>query len=386
MNTVICPHCKKEVEISEALKHQITTQEREKLREEFKKELEKSKQDAIDNSTKKIKEQFELQIKLAKEDAEEKDKRIKQLIEQLTELTRALQRSKKEKDEAELEMQKKLLSEREKISEEIGKTVKEKSDLEVAEIKKQLDDTKKALEDAQRKAAQKSQQLQGEVMELALEEVLRSAFPYDDISPIAKGVLGADIRHSVKSPKGYNCGVILWEFKQTQRWEDKWIAKLKKDTRADKAMFGVIVSSILPKELGEGFGLKDGVWVCNQNLILPLATILRQNILDVGYQKAISANKEEKAGRLYSYVTSHEFQQQVENVVEAYREMLMQISKERAVFERSWKQREMQAQRVVMSSANIVGSMQGIVGASLPPIKGLELLENSEDQPEKLLE
>jgi len=68
-----------------------------------------------------------------------------------------------------------------------------------------------SLEEAQRKAKQGSQQTQGEVLELDLEETLRSTFPSDEIEPVGKGVRGADIRQIVKSPKGYVCGVILWE-------------------------------------------------------------------------------------------------------------------------------------------------------------------------------
>lgn len=385
MNTVTCKHCGKSFELSEALTHQMTEKVRLEQEKLHKVELEKTRLEAEEKSLKKVEAEFELKFKNSQNEADETAKKNKQLQEELLGSTKKIRSLEQKDTERELEMQKKLIIERDRISEEVSKNFREKSDMEIAEIKKQLDDTKKALEDAQRKAAQKSQQLQGEVLELELENILRLAFPHDEIMPVGKGVLGADVSHIVKSPKGYECGTILWEFKRTKDWSDLWIGKLKKDIRAGKALFGVIVSLNLPKEAGEGFGVKEGVWVCSPSLILPLATILRQNILDVGYQKAISANKGEKAGMLYSYVTSHEFQQQVENIVEAYKEILTQITKERAVFERSWKQREIQAQRILMSSANIVGSMQGIVGASMPPIKGLEIEEIEESQ-QSLLE
>jgi len=114
--------------------------------------------------------------------------------------------------------------------------------------------------------------------------------------------------------------------------------------------------------------------------------MLRKNLLDLGYQKAITANKGEKAEMLYSYITSHEFQQQVERIVEAYKEMKNQITKERVAFERSWKQREAQAERIIISAANIIGSMQGRVGVSMPQIKGLELSDSDESIQESLLE
>lgn len=378
MNTVLCPHCGKEVEISLALKHQI---EEDILREERSKhqeELKKLTLDAEKKIEKRVKEETELKLKNSENELEETRKKSEKLQNDLLEQMKAFRKLQDEQQQKEIEMEKKLQLEREKIQEELSKTLKEKSDLENAELRKQLEDTQKALVDAQRKAAQKSQQLQGEVLELELENLLKTSFSQDDITPVGKGITGADIKHTVKSPKGFDCGIILWESKRTKSWDDKWITKLKADLRAEKAVLSVIVSTVLPKEAESGFGVIEGVWVCSYDLIVPLATILRKNLLDVGYQKAISANKGNKADLLYSYITSHEFQQQVENVVESYREMLTQITKERASFEKSWKAREGQAQRILLSTANIVGSMQGIVGASLPPIKGLDLLEEGD--------
>jgi len=109
--------------------------------------------------------------------------------------------------------------------------------------------------------------------------------------------------------------------------------------------------------------------------MLPMATILRKNLLDLGFQKAVSAHKGDKAENLYDYITSHEFKQQLESLVEVYKEMQDQILKERASFERVWRAREGQMQRLITASANIVGNVQGRVGSSALQIKGLELAE-----------
>jgi hypothetical protein len=82
---------------------------------------------------------------------------------------------------------------------------------------------------------------------------------------------------------------------------------------------------------------------------------------------------------LYNFVTSHEFVQQIEGMVETYQEMTSQITKERTYYAKFWAEREAQAQRLLLGTANIIGSMQGHVGqASMPKIKGLELLELEE--------
>jgi hypothetical protein len=386
MNNIKCPNCGKQVEISEAIKHQIQEDILAKAKTEYKEELEKNRKDIEEKAERRIKEELELKFKDSQNELSKARQQSRELRDQLLELTKQLRSLKQKDDERELEMQKKLTLEREKIQEDVVKIEKEKSSLEIAEIKKQLDDTKKALEGAQRKAAQKSQQLQGEVLELELEKLLRDAFPHDETQAVAKGVPGADIKHIVKSPKGIVCGTILWESKRTKEWSDKWLTKLKEDLRIQKANIPVIVSIVLPKEAKNGFGIKEGVWICSHELILAVALVLRKNLLDVGYQKAVMANRGEKADMLYNYVTSHEFQQQVERIVETYKEMKDQIIKERASFERSWKQREAQAERIIISAANIIGSMQGRVGLSMPQIKGLELFDSPTGIQQNLLE
>jgi hypothetical protein len=51
----------------------------------------------------------------------------------------------------------------------------------------------RTIEELKRKAEQGSQQSQGEVLELELEELLRGRFPTDLIEPVCKGELGADV-------------------------------------------------------------------------------------------------------------------------------------------------------------------------------------------------
>lgn len=375
MNTITCPHCKKTVEIDLAIRHQIEERVLEDERAKHQKDLEQLRKDTESKIAKRLEEEFLLKVKNSESEIAESKEQNKQLREQLLELSKQFRTLQQKDEEREILMEKKLLEERDKIQEQIIKTEREKSNLEKMELQKQLDDTKKSLEEAQRKAQQKSQQLQGEVLELQLEELLKTSFPHDSIEPVQKGVSGADIRHVVKSPRGTYCGTILWESKRTKEWSDKWLSKLKEDLRIQTANIPVIISIELPQEAKSGIGLKDGVWICSHEFIVPLAMLLRKSLLDVGYQKAISANKGEKAELLYSYITSNEFQQQVEILIEVYNDSLLQVNKERITFEKLWKQREIQAKKLLLSTANIIGNMQGAVGNSLPQIKGLELFE-----------
>jgi hypothetical protein len=114
------------------------------------------------------------------------------------------------------------------------------------------------IEDLRRKAEQGSQQLQGEVQELALEALLRQKFPRDLLEPVPKGEFGGDLIQRVLGPAGQICGAILWEAKRTKNWSDGWLGKLREDQRAAKADLALIVSHALPKGL-QTFDQIDGV-------------------------------------------------------------------------------------------------------------------------------
>jgi len=358
-NLVKCPKCGEQIEITSALRQEIEEQIRVETKEIVRKELE---------------EKTALEMQDLRRTLQEKDKKIGEFRDQELRLREEKRKLEEAKKDLALEVQRRVDEERKKAEESAFKRADAEHRLKDLEKEKVILDLKKALEDAQRKANQGSQQTQGEVLELDLEETLRNSFSQDLIEPVGKGIRGADIRQTVRSQSGVVCGVILWESKRTKDWHDDWISKLKDDLRAEGANIPVIVSEVLPKESQKGMGIKEGVWVVSFALVLPLAALLRKNLLEVTYQKVVSADRGKKADMLYKYVTGHEFRQQLEALVEVYQEMQGEINTERKAFEKIWKTREFQVKRMLNSTANLCGSMQGLIGSSMPQIKGLELL------------
>jgi len=354
-----CPNCGAAVEIEEALRLEVENRVRKETEEKLKE---------------KIREETLLEIKDLEKALAEKDQKLAEFRESELKLREEKRKLEERAKELNLEIQRRLEEERKKVEEETYKKVLEEHRLLDMEKDKRIADLKKALEEAQMKANQGSQQTQGEVLELDVENTLRSAFPSDEIQPVEKGVKGADIRQIVKSPRGFVCGVILWETKRTKAWTDEWLGKLKDDLRSEKADIAVIISTSLPKEAEKGLGIKENVWVVSYDLFIPLAIALRKNLLDVSYQKAISLNRGRKADLLYEFITGNEFRQQVEALVEVYQEMKEQLDKERVAFERIWKTRDSQIKRLITSTINIYYGASGLVGSSMPQIKGLELL------------
>lgn len=228
----------------------------------------------------------------------------------------------------------------------------------------------KQIEELKRKSEQGSQQLQGEVQELELENLLGSKFPTDSIEPVAKGEYGGDLLQRVHGPFGQACGTILWESKRTKNWSDGWLAKLRDDQRSAKAEIAVIISQALPKDV-ETFGLMDGIWVAHPRAALPVAMMLRHTLIEVTSARLSSEGQQTKMELVYQYLTGPRFRHRVEGIVEAFSTMQEDLNKEKKMISRQWAKREEQIAQVMQSTVGMYGDLQGIAGKTLQEIEGL---------------
>lgn len=244
--------------------------------------------------------------------------------------------------------------------------------LKVAEKDQTITSMQQKIEELMRKAEQGSQQLQGEVQELELENLLRVKFPFDSIEPVAKGEFGGDVLQRVVSQTGQPSGSILWESKRTKNWSDGWLAKLREDQRSAKAEVSILVSQVLPKGI-EAFDVVDGVWVTSPRAALPVATVLRHTLLQVSMARQIGEGQQTKTEMVYQYLTGPRFRHRVEAIVEAFSSMQTDLDKERKAIMKQWAKREEQIERVMTATVGMYGDLQGIAGKSLQEIEGLSL-------------
>jgi hypothetical protein len=240
----------------------------------------------------------------------------------------------------------------------------EKSTLEKAELQKKIDDMAGKLAEAQAKASQGSQQLQGEVLELAIEEGLRRSFPLDTIAEVKKGQRGGDVLQHVMTRTGQAAGIILWETKRARDWSPQWITKLREDMRGCGAEVGVLITmpTAIPKEwqAGQLFALHEDVWVTLWTPALQLATALRAALVDIYKQKVISAGKGEHMEAVYDYLTSPQFAQKLKAVYEAFNKMREELESERNSTLQRWARREKQLQVGMSELLGVAGELQGL--------------------------
>lgn len=317
------------------------------------------------------------EIKLLEEQLKSKDDKLAQATKNEVELRKEKIKLEEDKRSFELEKMRQLEEEKKSITEEANKKAAEAEQYKIAQLEKKLSDALKVNEEQKRKLEQGSQQTQGEVLELELEEILKVEFPNDEILPVPKGVSGADIIQRVLDRSGRVCGQIVWESKKTKAWSEGWIQKLKDDQRIIKADLAVIVSVVLPENI-KGFTFRDGIWICDIKLVAALAMALRINLESVTRQKAMSIGKNEKMEVLYAYLTGVEFKQRVEAIVEAFSNMGEGLKKEKIAYEKIWSEREKQIKKVITNTVGMYGDLSGLV--TLPQIKILELGEGQDSE------
>ncbi|MDE5457248.1 DUF2130 domain-containing protein [Bradyrhizobium sp. CSA112] len=282
-----------------------------------------------------------------------------------------------------VEVQRKLDEGRALIEEQIASRLQEQYHLRDAEKDKKLRDAGIANDLLRRKLEQGSQQTQGEVLELELEGLIRSAFPLDQIEPVPKGVTGADVLQRVINRSGHLCGMILWELKRTKAWSEGWIQKLKDDQRSIKADLAMLVTEALPKDCNN-FTQINGVWVTSSQCAINLAIALRGQLIEVAVTKLAAVGKNEKMEFIYQYLSGPEFKQRIESIMEAFNDMQSDLQEERRITERRWAKREKQLQRVIFGTAGMYGDFQGLIGSSLQSIAALtDSTENRSVDPTK---
>jgi hypothetical protein len=397
MPLIICPNCQNQFEPTDAMRDEIEKELRGKMvdwqkkkEDEFRnKELsfqhqlqqqQEAAQKLLSEEKKKlstsIEEQlrrqlsgdYENQLRLLQQANSENEEKLKNARQKELEFLQQQQRLLDKEKQIDLEIQRKLLEARTQLEEQIRLQEMEKNSIketehqmQMRELQKQLEDQKRLTEEMRRKQEQGSMQTQGEVQETALEELLRSAFPFDLVEEVGKGVKGADCIQLIRNNFGQECGKIIYESKRTQNFSMDWIDKLKADMRSQGADFAVLVTSRMPKDQ-ERFGEKDGIYVCNFAEVKPLAHVLRQGILKLAAALKKEDNKGDKMQLLYNYLTSSEFGEQWKAIREGFISMRGSIQKERDAMERLWKAREKQLEKVLLNMAHFKGSIEGIAG------------------------
>ena len=409
--TITCPKCKTEIRLTESLAAPLIEAKKQEFEERLaqqRKDFEaremdlKNREEALSKARENLDDKVSEKLKLERtkivaeeakkarlasaKDLEQKDNEVEDLQEILKQRDVKLAEAQKEqaglirkqrelddaKRELDLTVEKRIQEGLTTVRDQARKEAEEELKLKVLDREQTIKSMANQIDDLKRRVEQGSQQIQGEVMELELEAILRTKFPMDLIEPVPKGEFGGDILHRVLGPLGQLCGTILWESKRTKNWTDSWLSKLRDNQRAAKAELAILVSQALPKDV-DTFELIDGVWVTHPRAVLPVAVTLRYSLIEVALARQAGEGQQTKMEMVYQYITGPRFRQRVQAIAEAFSSMNEDLDKEKKVITKQWAKREEQIDRVMRSTVGMYGDIQGIAGKTAQEIEGLDL-------------
>ena len=421
MANVKCPHCGSQIDIDEALQRDIKAKFEDEIlqqkrkwqqqqneatlkfeaeiaakREEYAKHLAQlqAKENAFEQRVKaatdsalnserekilalaksQIESENAAKFEILQKELQEKSQRISELnlikAEMEAQKRKFSEREAENKAKSEIELTNRVNQERERLSKQIS----QENELKFRQKDEQIQSLIGQINELKRRSEVGSQQLQGEVQELALQEYLRLNFPLDEIDEVKKGARGADCVQTVHTREFAGCGKILYESKRTKSFEPKWIDKLKDDMIGEGAQIGVIVTEQMPPHSPRLHQAPSdaSIWICSFEEFKGLCAVLREHIVALAFAKRSGQNQDSKTAMLYDYLTSPEFANQIKTIVSAFVGMQESLNKERNAMERIWKQREKQIARARDGAIAMHASIRSIAGSGVAQLEDVD--------------
>jgi hypothetical protein len=294
------------------------------------------------------------------------------MIEQLSKAT-------KESEEATLRARQELMEKEKLIREESVKKASEDFNTKLREQEETISRLREQLTTAKQVAEQGSQQQQGEVLELEIENALIGAFPFDTIEEVKKGERGCDVLQTVNDRTIQNCGLILWECKNAKTYAGNWLTKLRDEIAEKKAQAGVIVFN--SPDAGKDFEqLAENVWLVRPRHALMVAAFLRDACIKIAIANLNAEGKDLKMDMLYNYLTSTEFSNRIRYIIESYDEMAKQLTKEKKQAQKRWAAQEKILEKVTTSLYGLSGDLCGIAGQNIIALPELDGGDEDDDE------
>ena len=203
----------------------------------------------------------------------------------------------------------------------------------------------------------------GELHEADIFNRLVEAFPEDETE---RNGIGGDIVEVVRYSNKHDlepAGTILYECKNTLRWNNSFLDQIKKDGKAHRTHFLLLVTRALPR--GEkGMCVRDGVLVADADHAVHVARILRQMVIETHRAGLSGKDRAGKTARLYDYLTGDEFREEFASVVAASEKLNGMLEKERSAHERLWAKRKQAYDELGRNSLAIDEAIRFIVEAA----------------------
>ena len=268
------------------------------------------------------------------------------------------------------------------FDEKVNRKLKEETadkDLRIGKLELQLERQNSKIKELEEQSNSTHGELEGEVLELAVEAILRNLFPRDGINEVKRGAYGADVEHAVPSSSGSTAGKIIWECKKHKRWNDGWIPTIRKNAIEYGADTMVIVTTKMPDGM-ENFGVVDDVFVCRYHEVAVVAELLRHAILRASDERVREKHMMSIQERVLAYVSGPEFAMVMRGIMSAYEDFEDDLRKEEQYMKRRWSARRGYLRSIIDSVTSMMGRLDHLGAGDFEVMNEIE-----DDRPSEFL-
>lgn len=207
--------------------------------------------------------------------------------------------------------------------------------------------------------------------ELDLYDALRDAFPEDQISR-TKGRTSGNLLHDVRY-KGKSAGKILIDCRPRAAWQSAFVKKLREDQSAMGADQAILATPIFPAGRKELF-VDSGIVVVAPARVPAMVDVLRKALIAMHVAKLSDAERSDKLGRLFKFITSSGFKRKLAEASDLASEALQIDVDEKRAHDNVWKKRGTVLTRIKNVLREIDMDVSAIVEAPSSPDSGGRVL------------
>jgi hypothetical protein len=369
--TVTCPDCGAEIDVADRLRSHVEHEVRRELTVTLRTEIESEVESRVEiERAEEIEQQAALSARVENQREEITSLREKEIELEDIKADREIE-LKEARAEAAREAKRELNRE---LDEKISERVKEETgdkDLAIEKLKTQLNRQNAKIEELEAQRTTDHGELEGEVLELAVEGTLRQLFPRDSISEVKKGAYGADVLQVIRNGGGSSAGKIIWECKKHKNWNDDWVPKLRQDAIDANADTMVIVSTAMPEGL-DSFGRIDDIFVCRYHEVPVVAELLRHAVLKASNERVREEHMMTIQQRVLEYVSGPEFAMVMRGVMQAYQAFEDDLRREEQYMKRRWKARRGYLTNIMDSITSMLGKFDQLGAGDFEVMDELE--------------
>lgn len=369
-----CPFCDQPIpkekikEIESKFKAEIDKKARKDLKEKETEYQQKIKE--LEKETKekenRLKSEWGEEKKQIKENYEEFEKELKERYQdrekELEERKKEYEKFKKEREE-QLKEKEKIIEER--YRDEIQK-IKDDEKKKRVELENKQSTLLDEITNLKRELEAKTPEELGREAQEDLLALLRKEFPDDVITETKRGKEGADVFQKVRY-HGDDCGLIIYEVKNVKNWSNNFIEQANKEKSIHKTPHVLLVTNAFPskeKDICE----REGVIIVNPNKSLYIARILRKSISDMHQLKLSQQEIEAKVDRLYRYLTSEDFKQEIKGIFQSIEKLQKLQGYEQRTHNKTWAKQRKEFESLTQHSSKVDAEISSVVEEKIPVI------------------